>query len=105
MRKVLLFLLLVCLSQQTHALAHISGEELSTAANKILNSLDDKQRAKACFEKQGVSVDMFPVDFRYYDNYFNLEKTFIPNENAWAKWSLIIHELTGFLIYKAHGYA
>ncbi len=63
------------------------------------------KRAKACFEKQGISVDMFPVDFRYYDNYFNAEKTFIPNENAWAKWSLIIHELTGFLIYKAHGYA
>ena len=50
MRKVLLFLLLVCLSQQTHALAHISGEELSAAANKVINSLDDKQRAKACFD-------------------------------------------------------
>ena len=63
------------------------------------------RRAKACFEKQNLKVDMFPVDFRYYDNYFNAEKTFIPNDGAWAKWSLIIHELAGYLIYKMQGYA
>lgn len=63
------------------------------------------RRAKACFEKQGLNVEMFPVDFRYYDNYFNPEKTFIPNDGAWAKWSLIIHELAGYLIYKIQGYA
>jgi len=49
MRKVLLFLLLVGLTQQTQVLAHISGDELSAAANKVLNSLNEKQRAKACF--------------------------------------------------------
>jgi len=49
MRKVLLFLLLVGLTQQTQVLAHISGDELSAAANKVLNSLNENQRAKACF--------------------------------------------------------
>lgn len=63
------------------------------------------RRAKACFEKQGFDVEMFPVDFRYYDNYFNAEKTFIPNDGAWAKWSLIIHELAGYIMYKIQGYA
>lgn len=63
------------------------------------------RRAEACFRKQGLDVEMFPVDFRYYDNYFNAEKTFIPNDGAWAKWSLIIHELAGYLIYKLQGYA
>jgi uncharacterized SAM-binding protein YcdF (DUF218 family) len=63
------------------------------------------KRAQACFEKQGLKVEMFPVDFRFYDNYFNPEKTFIPNDGAWAKWSLIIHELAGYLIYKIQGYA
>ena len=50
MRKVLLILLLSCLYLQTQALAHISGDELSTAANKVLNSLNENQRAKACFD-------------------------------------------------------
>lgn len=63
------------------------------------------RRAQACFEKQGLKVEMFPVDFRYYDNYFNAEKTFIPNDGAWAKWSLIIHELAGYIMYKIQGYA
>jgi Protein of unknown function (DUF3500) len=50
MRKVLLFLLIACLTQQTQVLAHISGDELSAAANKVLNSLNENQRAKACFD-------------------------------------------------------
>jgi hypothetical protein len=50
MRKVLLFLLIACLTQQTRVLAHASGDELSAAANKVLNSLDEGQRAKACFD-------------------------------------------------------
>lgn len=50
MRKVFVFLLLACLTQPTQVWAHISGEELSVSANKVINSLDDKQRAKACFD-------------------------------------------------------
>jgi len=50
MWKVLLFLLIACLAQQTQVLAHISGDELSAAANKVLNSLNENQRAKACFD-------------------------------------------------------
>jgi hypothetical protein len=50
MRKVLLFLLIACLTQQTRVLAHASGDELSAAANKVLNSLNENQRAKACFD-------------------------------------------------------
>jgi len=70
----------------------------------VVTSAFHCRRAKACFEKQGVSVDMFPVDFRYYDSYFNSEKTFIPNDVAWDKWSLIIHEWAGYIVYKLNGY-
>lgn len=63
------------------------------------------RRAQACFTKQGLAVDMFPVDFRYYDPAFNFEKAFIPNDGAWAKWSLLIHEVAGYLIYKLNDYA
>ena len=63
------------------------------------------KRAQACFTKQGLKVDMFPVDFRYYDPTFNYEKAFIPNDGAWAKWSLLIHEIMGYWIYKLNDYA
>jgi len=71
----------------------------------VITSAFHCPRAKACFEKQGLNVDMFPVDFRYCDPYFNAEKTFIPSDKAWDKWSLIIHEWAGYLIYKLHGYS
>ena len=70
----------------------------------VVTSAFHCQRAKACFSKQGLAVDMFPVDFRYYDSYFNAEKAFIPNDAAWDKWSLIIHEWAGYIIYKLNGY-
>jgi uncharacterized SAM-binding protein YcdF (DUF218 family) len=63
------------------------------------------RRAHACFVKQGLDVDMFPVDFRFTDANFNAEKTFIPNNGAWEKWGLLIHEVVGFVIYKMAGYA
>jgi len=63
------------------------------------------RRAQACFEKQGMHVDMFPVDFRFTDPYFNLEKTVIPSNGAWEKWGVLIHEIAGYIIYKLAGYA
>ncbi|HOY97255.1 MAG TPA: YdcF family protein [Catalimonadaceae bacterium] len=63
------------------------------------------RRAHACFRKQGLDVDMFPVDFRFTDPSFNKEKAFIPSDGAWDKWGLLIHEIAGYLIYKMAGYA
>lgn len=63
------------------------------------------RRAHACFRRQGLNVDMFPVDFRYTDPAFNPEKALIPSDGAWEKWGLLIHEVAGYLIYKAVGYA
>ncbi len=63
------------------------------------------RRAEACFEKAGLRVDMFPVDFRFTDPGFNEEKAFIPSDNAWGKWSLLIHEVAGYFVYKWLGYA
>lgn len=63
------------------------------------------RRAEACFAKQGLKVDMFPVDFRFTDPNFNPEKTFIPQDGALEKWGLLIHEIAGYWMYKLVGYA
>lgn len=96
-------------SKNTHENALFSApilkEKFPNGRILVFTSAFHCRRARACFEKQGLQVEMFPVDFRYYDQYFNPEKAFIPNDGAWAKWSLIIHELAGYLIYKLQGYA
>ena len=63
------------------------------------------RRSRACFEKTGLKVDVFPVDFKFNDPSFNWEKAFIPSDDAWPLWSLLIHEMAGFMMYKMMGYA
>ncbi len=63
------------------------------------------KRTKASFEKIGLNVDVFPVDFRYNDPSFNLEKAMIPSDDAWQMWSLLIHEIVGYFMYKVMAFA
>ncbi len=63
------------------------------------------RRTKASFEKIGLPVDVFPVDFRYNDPSFNAEKALIPSDDAWPMWSILIHEIAGYIMYKAMAYA
>lgn len=63
------------------------------------------RRSRASFEKAGLRVDVFPVDFKFNDPSFNWEKAIIPSDDAWPMWSLLIHEIAGYLMYKLMGYA
>ena len=63
------------------------------------------RRSRASFEKLGMHVDVFPVDFKYNDPSFNVEKALIPSDDAWPMWSLLIHEIAGYLMYKMMAYA
>jgi uncharacterized SAM-binding protein YcdF (DUF218 family) len=63
------------------------------------------RRTRESFDKSGLKVDVFPVDFRYNDPGFNVEKALIPSDDAWPMWSNLIHEISGYLIYKLMGYA
>lgn len=71
----------------------------------IFTSAFHCRRSAGCFKKQGINADIFPVDFRYSDGGFNLEKTFVPSEDALSKWALLLHEIFGLAIYKILGYA
>jgi uncharacterized SAM-binding protein YcdF (DUF218 family) len=63
------------------------------------------RRTRASFEKTGLDVDLFPVDFRYNDPGFNVEKALIPSDNAWSMWSILFHEIAGYIVYLCMGYA
>lgn len=71
----------------------------------IFTSAFHCRRSKASFEKAGLKADVFPVDFKYNDPSFNWEKAFIPSDDAWPLWSLLIHEIAGYAIYKLMAYA
>jgi uncharacterized SAM-binding protein YcdF (DUF218 family) len=85
--------------------AEIINRDFPKSRILVFTSAFHCRRAQACFEKQGIHVDMFPVDFRFTNPHFNAEKAFIPSNSAWEKWGLLIHEIVGYFIYKLAGYA
>lgn len=61
-------------------------------------------RSKACFEKQGVQVVPFPVDYLGKEREFNPDRLLVPKAYVLKNWDAIIHEWIGWLFYKLAGY-
>ena len=71
----------------------------------LVTSAFHMRRAKACFDKAGITTDIFPTDFYTSELRYTPDELFIPNPDAFRLWHRIIHEVTGFVIYKVVGYA
>ena len=54
-------------------------------------------------EKAGFEADTFPVDFYGGHGSFSVGDV-IPTESGLVAWSLLIHEITGYVIYSLMGY-
>ncbi|MEI6347277.1 MAG: YdcF family protein [Bacteroidota bacterium] len=70
----------------------------------LITSATHMRRSKGCFEKQSISVDVYPTDklvstWRYDPNYL-----FVPSIDALERWMIFIHEFTGYIVYKTMGY-
>ncbi|WP_439882047.1 YdcF family protein [Pontibacter sp. MBLB2868] len=70
----------------------------------LVTSAFHMRRAAACFKKAGVKADSFTADFYGYERRFTPDELIIPNIAAFSSWHLLIHEVSGFLIYKLLGY-
>jgi len=70
---------------------------LSTSASHMRRSL-------ACFEKQELEVDAFPVDFLSREREFNPDRLLRPKIHVLKNWNAIIHEWIGYVFYKIAGY-
>lgn len=77
----------------------INGEFL------VVTSAFHMPRSVGCFEKAGLKVDAYPVDFYSNDSEIDLEELIIPSVDAISKWTLLIHEIFGFWVYKVMGYS
>lgn len=69
----------------------------------LITSAFHMRRASACFRQAGVSHTVFPTDFKSTDRALKLEYI-IPAEAALAGWQKLLHEISGFLMYKIMGY-
>ncbi|WP_230407222.1 YdcF family protein [Pontibacter cellulosilyticus] len=70
----------------------------------LVTSAFHMRRAAACFAKAGIKTDNFTVDFYSTERRFTPDELIIPNPAAFNDWHLLIHEVTGFLVYKLLSY-
>lgn len=70
----------------------------------LVTSAFHERRALACFAKVGLHPAAFPADFRATDPPSRLTYWVIPSTDALTRWSSLIHEIAGYVIYKVSGY-
>lgn len=63
------------------------------------------RRARACFEKQGIDVDLYSTDRGTGRRRFDLLFILVPNPEALVKWNILLKEMVGLTVYRLKGYA
>lgn len=93
------------LSQNTFENAKFTTNLIKTNKKILLiTSAFHLRRAIGCFGKQGFNVDYYPADRIAGKRKFTLDHLLIPKIEAMEKWSVLIHEIFGYLIYNIMGY-
>lgn len=63
------------------------------------------RRAQGCFEKAGIhKLVLYPTDRYSGPRKWELDHLLVPNADAMKEWDLLLHEVTGYLIYKIRGF-
>ena len=70
----------------------------------LITSALHMRRAAAIFHKQGLTPDLYPVDFRSNPGRELTPFDFVPSTYTMSTASYVIHELVGFVIYRLQGY-
>lgn len=70
----------------------------------LVTSAFHERRALGCFAKVGLHPVPFPADFRSTDRQRTPDYWLVPDPSALARWSLLLHEMAGYWVYKLAGY-
>ena len=84
--------------------AEILNERFPNGKFLLITSAFHLRRAKACFDKEGISTDLFSTDFYTHPTTYTPDSWLIPNEKALYKWEIFERELLGIAMYKLAGY-
>ena len=71
----------------------------------LVTSAFHQRRALSCFTKVGLHPIGFPAGYRSTDRRLAPDAWLVPSAEALANFSLLTHEVAGWLIYKVLGYA
>jgi uncharacterized SAM-binding protein YcdF (DUF218 family) len=71
----------------------------------LVTSAMHMPRAKACYEKEGFKIDVYPADIKKKDTYSGILDKIVPEERNLTKIAELIREVAGFVIYKIVGFA
>lgn len=82
----------------------ILREKIPGRKHLLITSAFHMRRAVGCFEKQGIKVRPYATDRFSGPTRFQLDYLLIPSSEALQSWSLLIHEITGYIVYRAAGY-
>jgi uncharacterized SAM-binding protein YcdF (DUF218 family) len=69
----------------------------------LITSAFHMRRAKGCFNREGLNVDIYPADLQS-KTFYSPSDFFIPSAESLDKWNLLIKELIGYGAYKIMGY-
>jgi uncharacterized SAM-binding protein YcdF (DUF218 family) len=70
----------------------------------LITSALHMRRAAAIFHKQGLTPDLYPVDFHSKPEWELTPFDFLPSAHTLSLASDVIHELVGFVMYRLQGY-
>ncbi|OON70226.1 YdcF family protein [Hymenobacter sp. CRA2] len=70
----------------------------------LITSAFHQRRALGCFRRVGLQPTPFPADFRSSDRSWAPDYWLLPDADALSRWSLLLHEISGYMVYKLLGY-
>ncbi|OGX86826.1 YdcF family protein [Hymenobacter glacialis] len=95
-------------SRNTHENAHYTKELLAQHPDikslVLVTSAFHQRRAMGCFEKVGLHPVAFPAGYRSSDRLATLEYWLLPSPGAMQEFSVLVHEVAGWLTYRLLGY-
>lgn len=95
------------LSRNTYENAVNAAAYFGEAGDKrllLITSAYHMKRAKACFEKQGLTIDVYPANRFSGPRKFVFDHLFIPDAGTLARWNALFHEIFGYTVYWIMGY-
>lgn len=84
--------------------ARILNPKESQNTYLLITSAYHMRRAAGCFSKQGFVFDTYVTDRYSGKRKFTLDQLFVPKAEVLQGWTLLIHEVTGYVIYGLVGY-
>lgn len=78
---------------------HLKGESI------IITSAFHMRRALDCFKKEGIIADYYIADRYSGKRKYIPDHLLIPQTDTFDNWNMLLHEMTGYVVYKVLGYS